>query len=125
MGCCWWGALGSLAPLLEGLEVHVEAMARNLRLSGGAVLAEPAAARLLGEALPSATAQRIAREAGETARREQRDYAEVVLTQPEVAAAVEDAALDAAALRTALTIDLYIGSSEAQVTRVLMRLDPS
>ncbi|WFF40661.1 adenylosuccinate lyase family protein [Salinicola endophyticus] len=118
------GALGSLAPLLAGLEVHVDAMARNLRLSGGAVLAEPAA-RLLGEALPSATAQRIAREAGETARREQRDYAEVVLAQPEVAAAVEDATLDAAALRTALTIDLYIGSSEAQVTRVLMRLDPS
>lgn len=111
------GALESLAHLLEGLEVHEAAMARNLRLSGGAVMAEPAA-RLLSAVLDSEQASRIARDAGERARLAQRDYADVLLEIPEVAAAIEGDRL-----RAALSIDLYIGSSRKQVERVLEHLE--
>lgn len=106
------GMLESMIPLLEGLEVHQAAMAHNLRLSSAAVLAEPAT-RLLSTVLDADSAQRFAREAGERARLEQRDYAEVLLEAPEV-----KAALESDELRAKLSIDLYLGSNALQVERV-------
>ncbi len=113
---CLEGALESTVPLIERLEVHEEAMTRNLRLSGGAIMAEPAT-RLLSHIIDSDEAQDLARRAGDKARQECRDYAEVLLEYPAVAGR-----LDADAVRAALTIDLYIGSSGTQVDRLLSRL---
>ncbi|SDL39840.1 3-carboxy-cis,cis-muconate cycloisomerase [Modicisalibacter muralis] len=110
------GALESLAALLEGLEVHREAMRRNLAITGGAIMAEPAA-RVLTPALGSDTAKRIAREAAETARHEGSEYAKALLAHGEVAGRI-----DAETLRAAVQPELYIGSSRAQVERVLKAL---
>ena len=107
------GALETLAALLSGLEVHGEVMQRNLAVTGGAIMAEPAA-RVLVPALGSDTAKRIAREASETARAQGRPYADVLLEHPEVAGKV-----DAPTLREAVRPELYIGSSQAQVERAL------
>jgi len=110
------GALESMVALIEGLEVHEDAMTRNLRLSGGAIMAEPAT-RLLSRIMDSDTAQDLAQRASDKARHERRDYAEVLLEYPDVIGR-----LDADAVRTALAIDLYIGSSGIQVDRLLSRL---
>lgn len=111
------GALESMVPLIEGLEVHEEAMTRNLRLTGGTIMAE-SATRLLSGIMDSDEAQDLARRAGDKARQECRDYAEVLLEYPDVVGR-----LDADAVRAALAIDLYFGSSEAQVDRILSRLE--
>jgi len=110
------GALESMVPLIEGLEVHEEAMTRNLRLSGGAIMAEPAT-RLLSSIMDNDEARELVQRAGDKARHECRDYAEVLLEYPDVVGR-----LDADAIRAALTIDRYIGSSEVQVDRLLSRL---
>ncbi|MED5501129.1 MAG: adenylosuccinate lyase family protein [Pseudomonadota bacterium] len=110
------GALESMVPLLDGLEVHEEMMTRNLRLSGGAIMAEPAM-RLLSRIMDSGKAQDLAHRASEKARHECRDYAETLLEFSEVAGR-----LDADAVRAALAIDLYTGSSGTQVDRLLSRL---
>ncbi|NRB56956.1 MAG: adenylosuccinate lyase family protein [Salinicola sp.] len=110
------GALESMVPLLEGLEVHEASMKRNLRLSGGAIMAEPAT-RLLCDIMSSDDALELAQRAGEEARRECRDYAEVLL---EFSAVAED--LDPDEVRSALSIELYIGSSLHQVDRCLSYL---
>ncbi|MFC3283344.1 class-II fumarase/aspartase family protein [Litchfieldella rifensis] len=107
------GALEQAAVLLEGLEVHPEAMRRNLEASGGAIMAEPVS-RLLAPLVGQDAAKRISAEAAETARRQGLPYAEVLKTHPEVNGKVEAAALeDAAAPAT------YIGSSKAQVARTV------
>lgn len=111
------GALESLVVLWEGLEVHPETMRHNLALSGGAIMAEPAA-RFLADALGADAAQRIAKEAAETSRRERRDYADVLLADEEVARQV-----DAQRLRACVDPGLYIGSSPWQVQRVLDALE--
>ncbi|GHB14991.1 class-II fumarase/aspartase family protein [Modicisalibacter luteus] len=110
------GVLETLATLLGGLEVHAEAMQRNLAVTGGAIMAEPAA-RVLVPAVGSDTAKRIAREASETARVQGRPYADVLLEHTDVAGKVDEAAL-----RDAVRPELYIGSSHAQVERVLNAL---
>jgi 3-carboxy-cis,cis-muconate cycloisomerase len=107
------GALESMMPLIEGLEVHEEAMTRNLRLSGGAIMAEPATC-LLSRIMDFDEARDLAQRAGDKARHERRDYAEVLLEEPDVVGR-----LDADGVRAALAIDLYIGSSGTQVDRLL------
>ncbi|MFD2436357.1 lyase family protein [Modicisalibacter luteus] len=79
-------------------------------------MAEPAA-RVLVPAVGSDTAKRIAREASETARVQGRPYADVLLEHTDVAGKVDEAAL-----RDAVRPELYIGSSHAQVERVLNAL---
>ncbi|WP_129138992.1 class-II fumarase/aspartase family protein [Modicisalibacter coralii] len=111
------GALETLRQLLGGLEVHPEAMARNLAVTGGAIMAEPAA-RFLQSVLDSDDARRVAREASETARRDGVTYAEALLAHERVAGS----GIDAEALRRAVHPESYIGSSRQLVERVLERL---
>jgi len=110
------GALETLTVLLEGVEVHRDAMQRNLMLTGGAIMAEPAA-RVLTPSLGSDEAKRIARESAEIARQQQRSYAEVLLAHDAISDTV-----DAETLRAAVDPNLYIGSSRAQVERALKAL---
>ncbi|MBZ9540302.1 adenylosuccinate lyase family protein [Modicisalibacter tunisiensis] len=112
------GALETLRHLLDGLEVHPEAMARNLAVTGGAIMAEPAA-RVLQGVLASDEARRVAREASEVARRDGVAYAEALLAHERVAGS----GIDAEALRQAVRPESYIGSSRQLVDRVLERLD--
>ncbi|MEA3251776.1 MAG: adenylosuccinate lyase family protein [Pseudomonadota bacterium] len=111
------GALETLGHLLAGLEVDERAMARNLAVTGGAIMAEPAA-RVLQTVMVSDDAKRVAREASETARRDGIAYADALLAHGRVAGSD----IDAAALRNAVRPELYIGSSRALVERVGERL---
>ncbi|MGJ7462788.1 hypothetical protein ACR80S_16975 [Halomonas sp. MA07-2] len=60
------GALEQAAVLLEGMEVHPEAMRRNLATTGGGIMAEPVA-KLLAPTLGPGAAKRISAEAAEAA----------------------------------------------------------
>tara|TARA_R110000796_G_scaffold215409_1_gene331391 strand:- start:2334 stop:3662 length:1329 start_codon:yes stop_codon:yes gene_type:complete len=105
------GALEQVAVLLEGLEVYPEHMQRNLSATGGGIMAEPVA-RLLAPALGTDRAKAVSAEAAETARREARAYADVLLTHPDVKGII-----DPEALRDACDPALYLGSSIDQVLR--------
>ncbi|WP_445003851.1 class-II fumarase/aspartase family protein [Halomonas mongoliensis] len=105
------GALEQAAVLLEGLEVHPEAMKRNLAVTGGGIMAEPVA-KLLAPTLGPDAAKRISAEAAETARLQGVPYAEALAAHGEVQGRLTDAAL-----ARATDPSLYIGSSRAQVAR--------
>ena len=111
------GALETLHHLLGGLEVHDQVMARNLGMTGGSIMAEPAA-RVLQSVLSNDEARRVAREASENARRDGVDYAEALLAHEDIAGS----AIDADALRQAVRPESYIGSSRCLVERVIERL---
>ncbi|MCE8039712.1 adenylosuccinate lyase family protein [Halomonas sp. MCCC 1A11062] len=105
------GALEQAAVLLEGLEVHPEAMRRNLAATGGGIMAEPVS-RLLAPTLGQEAAKRISAEAAESARLQGVAYADALLAHPELQGQVE-----AQALHQATDPALYLGSSRAQVRR--------
>ena len=105
------GALEQAAAMLEGLEVHPEAMRRNLAATGGGIMAEPVA-KLLAPTLGTDAAKRISAEAAETARRQGTPYAEALNKHPEV-----QGRLDAEAVAQATDPALYLGSSQRQVQR--------
>lgn len=107
------GALEQAAVLLEGLEVHPEAMRRNLAVTGGGIMAEPVS-RLLAPALGQDAAKRISAEAAETARLQGIPYAEALNAHPDV-----QGRLDPEAVARATDPALYLGSSQAQVQRAI------
>ena len=106
------GALDTLQRLLAGLEVHGDRMRANLALTGGAILTAPATAFLAAH-IDAEHASTLVQQATENARRSGHDLADCLLAQPEVAAAV-----DAAALRAALDPAAHTGASAAHVARV-------
>ncbi|NWN83093.1 MAG: adenylosuccinate lyase family protein [Halomonas sp.] len=106
------GALEQAAVLLEGLEVHPEAMQRNLAATGGGIMAEPVT-KLLTPALGADAAKRVSAEAAETARLQGTAYADALGLHPEV-----QGRLDADMLARATDPALYLGSSRGQIQRV-------
>nr|WP_298415073.1 adenylosuccinate lyase family protein [uncultured Halomonas sp.] len=107
------GVLERLVELFEGLEVHSEAMRRNLEITGRAIMAEPVA-RLLAPVLGQDAAKRLSTEAAETACRTGRSYAEVLGNHGEV-----QGRIDASELDRVTNPALYLGSSKAQVERAV------
>lgn len=107
------GVLEQLAVLFEGLEVHPDAMRRNLAITGGAIMAEPVS-RLLAPVVGQDAVKRIAAEAADTARRTQRPYAAVLAAHAEVKGKVGIAELEAVADPAS-----YVGSSRQQVVRAI------
>lgn len=105
------GALEQAAVLLEGLEVHPEAMQRNLAATGGGIMAEPVA-KLLSPTLGPDAAKRISAEAAETARLQGMVYAAALNTHPEV-----QGRLDPDQVARVTDPSLYLGGSRAQVAR--------
>ena len=105
------GALEQAAVLLEGLEVHPEAMQRNLAATGGGIMAEPVA-KLLAPTLGPDAAKRISAEAAETARLQGGGYAAALNAHPEV-----QGRLDPEQVARVTEPSLYLGSSRAQVAR--------
>ena len=111
------GALEQAAALLEGLEVHPEAMRRNLAITGGGIMAEPVS-RLLAPVVGQAAAKRISAEAADTARLQGVSYAEALEAHPEVRGK-----LDPEALHRVTDPAFYLGSSQAQVRRAIAWLE--
>jgi 3-carboxy-cis,cis-muconate cycloisomerase len=107
------GALEQTVTLLEGLEVYPEAMRRNLALTGGGIMAEPAS-KVLAPITGQDAAKRISGEAAETARYLGASYAEALNAHPEV-----QGKLDPEVVRQATDPSLYLGSSQAQVKRAI------
>ncbi|SHL20924.1 class-II fumarase/aspartase family protein [Halomonas caseinilytica] len=110
------GALEQAAVLLEGLEVHAEAMQRNLTVTGGAIMAEPVT-RLLTPHLGTEQAKALAAEAAEQARQQRIPYADslealMVSRHGELSGEIGRADLEAVTDPA-----LYLGSSQAQVDR--------
>ena len=105
------GALEQVAVMLEGLEVYPEVMRRNLGITGGGIMAEPVAG-LLGSELGSDRAKVVSAEAAETARLENRPYADVLAEHPEIRDRVGPEQL-----REACEPSCYLGSSNDQVNR--------
>lgn len=105
------GALEQAAVLLEGLEVHPEAMQRSLAATGGGIMAEPVA-KLLAPTLGPDAAKRISAEAAETARLQGVAYAAALNAHPEV-----QGRLDPEEVACVTDPSLYLGSSRAQVAR--------
>ncbi|MBB3331687.1 3-carboxy-cis,cis-muconate cycloisomerase [Halomonas campaniensis] len=105
------GALEQAAVLLEGLEVHPEAMQRNLAATGGGIMAEPVA-KLLAPTLGPDAAKRISAEAAETARLQGVAYAAALNVHPEV-----QGRLDPEEVARVTDPSLYLGSSRVQVAR--------
>lgn len=108
------GAAAALAGTLGGLEVHPEAMRRNLELTGGLILAEAVSTALVSSGLGRLEAHELmqeasrrAAEAGRPLRDELRDDAGV---SARLSADELDRALDPAA---------YLGSAEEFVERAL------
>lgn len=106
------GALETVQLLLAGLEVHTDAMQRNLAATGGAILAAPATA-FLARYLDRDRAAELVQQASRNAATESRDFAEVLLEQPEITAAVEPSEL-----RAAVDPAAHVGASRAQVARL-------
>ena len=106
------GSLETLQLLLEGLDVHPDAMRRNLALTGGAILAGPATT-FLARYLDRERATALVQAAHQSAVGERREFAEVLLEQPEIHDAV-----DAQELRAAVDPSAHVGASRAQVARL-------
>lgn len=113
------GALEQLAVLLEGLEVHPQAMRRNLAITGGAIMAEPVS-RLLAPVVGQDAAKRISAETAQRARLDARPYAKVLAEHPEVKGQLSEAELS-----EAVDPSLYTGSSKRQVARAIEWLNQS
>lgn len=118
------GALEQAAVLLEGLEVHPQAMQRNLAITGGAIMAEPVS-RMLAPIVGQDTAKRISAEAAETARVSGRPYAQVLHEQLLAEHHEVEGRLGMADLERATDPGLYLGSSQAQVQRAIDWLEGS
>lgn len=106
------GALETLELLLAGLEVHEDAMRRNLAATDGAILAGPATT-FVARYLPPERASELVRTAIQTAAAMHVDLADALLEQPEIAEAV-----DTSALRGALDPLANAGASLAHVERL-------
>jgi 3-carboxy-cis,cis-muconate cycloisomerase len=106
------GSLDTLQALLAGVEVHAEAMRRNLNTTGGAILAKPAIEWLAQHIERERATERV-HEAHRIAAREQREFADVLLDAPEIHSAV-----DAEQLRQALAPLAHVGASARQIDRV-------
>jgi len=108
------GAAAALAGTLGGLEVHPEAMRRNLELTGGLVLAEAVSTALVASGLGRMQAHELVKEASRRAAEARRPLGDVLRDD----ARVSDR-LSADELDRALDPAAYLGSAEEFVERAL------
>lgn len=108
------GAAAALAGTLGGLEVHPEAMRRNLELTGGLILAEAVSTALVASGLGRLEAHELMQEASRRAAEAGRPLRDELRNDAGVSARLSadelDRALDPAA---------YLGSAEEFVERAL------
>lgn len=108
------GAAAALAGTLGGLEVHPEAMRRNLELTGGLILAEAVSTALVASGLGRLEAHELMQEASRRAAEAGRPLRDELRNDAGVSARLSadelDRALDPAA---------YLGSAEEFIERAL------
>ena len=107
------GALSHIKDMAAGLEVHSDKMSQNLNLTGGLVLAE-AVAFALRESLGKEKSHTIVEEAARRAAQDRSDFAELLLSYPEVRKH-----LSAADLSRLLDPSNYLGSAAEMTEKVL------
>lgn len=115
--CLAEGALEQLQVLLDGLQVHPDAMRRNLELTGGLIMAEPVK-QVLTLLVDADQAARITGEAADEARRTGAAFADTLASHPAVSELDNEEAL-----RRATRPEHYLGSAGQQVDAVLTWLD--
>jgi 3-carboxy-cis,cis-muconate cycloisomerase len=107
------GALAHMKEVVDGLEVHSDEMSQNVNLTRGLILAE-AVAFALRESLGREKSHKIVEEAARRAAQERSDFAEVLLSYPDVRRH-----LSAADLSRLLDPANYLGSALEMTDRVL------
>jgi 3-carboxy-cis,cis-muconate cycloisomerase len=107
------GALARTNEIVAGLEIHPEKMSQNLNVTHGLVLAE-AVAFALRERLGKEKSHQIVEEAAKRAVKDGRDFAEVLLSYPDVSGHISRAELS-----RLLDPANYLGSAEEMTERVL------
>ena len=107
------GALARTSEIVAGLEVHPEKMSRNLNVNRGLVLAE-AVAFALRERLGKEKSHKIVEEAARRAVKDGRDFADVLLSYPDVSSHISRAELS-----RLLDPASYLGSAEEMTEKVL------
>jgi 3-carboxy-cis,cis-muconate cycloisomerase len=107
------GALAHTQAIVDGLEVHADKMSRNMSLTHGLVLAE-AVAFALREHIGKEKSHKIVEEAARRAVREGRDFADVLMSLPEI-----NSRLSRAELSCLLDPANYLGSAIEMTEKML------
>jgi 3-carboxy-cis,cis-muconate cycloisomerase len=107
------GALAQMNEIVAGLEIHPQKMSQNMKLTRGLVLAE-AVAFALREALGKEKSHKLVEEASRCAAQDGRDFADVLLSYPEVTAHISRAELS-----RLLDPANYLGSAIEMTQKVL------
>ena len=107
------GALARTNEIVTGLDVHPDKMSQNLNVTHGLVLAE-AVAFALRERLGKENSHKIVEEAAKRAVKDGRDFADVLLSYPDVSGHISRAELF-----RLLDPANYLGSAEEMTEKVL------
>jgi len=107
------GALARTNEIVAGLEVHPEKMSQNLNITRGLVLAE-AVAFALRERLGKEKSHKIVEDAARRAVKDGRDFADILLSSPDVTSHISPAELS-----RLLDPANYLGSAEEMTEKVL------
>jgi len=107
------GALARTNEIVAGLEVHPEKMSQNLNITRGLVLAE-AVAFALRERLGKEKSHKIVEDAARRAVKDGRDFADILLSSPDVTSHISRAELS-----RLLDPANYLGSAEEMTEKVL------
>ena len=107
------GSLAHMKEIADGLELHPEKMSRNVNLTHGLVLAE-AVAFALRERIGKEKSHKIVEEAARRAAQEGSDFAEVLISYPEVSSH-----LSRAELSRLLDPANYLGSTVEMIDKFL------
>jgi 3-carboxy-cis,cis-muconate cycloisomerase len=107
------GALARTNEIVAGLEIHPEKMSQNLNVTRGLILAE-AVAFALRERLGKEKSHKIVEEAAGRAVKDGRDFADVLLSEPEISGHISRAELS-----RLLDPANYLGSAEEMTEKVL------
>jgi 3-carboxy-cis,cis-muconate cycloisomerase len=110
-------AAEAVAEALEHLDVHPDAMNRNLELTGGLIMAEPVVLALAGH-VGRSPARALVDAAVERAAGQRRPFRDVLAEDPDIARW-----LDRNALETLLRPESYLGAAADFVARVLAAAD--
>ncbi|MGE4527892.1 MAG: adenylosuccinate lyase family protein [Rhodospirillaceae bacterium] len=105
-------AIVSMTAVVSGLEVDRKAIARNLKMTGGAILSEAVMFRL-GEKLGKQSAHHLLHAATAEALHSGKTFREAVLSQPKIAAALTPDELE-----NMMNYGKYTGTATAQVAAV-------
>jgi 3-carboxy-cis,cis-muconate cycloisomerase len=107
------GAVARTRELLDGLDVHIDRMGRNLAQTGGLLMSEHVM-MVLAQRTGRQRAHQLVRAAADESARSGRDFRELLIADPAITQHLTPAELEAA-----LDPAAYLGSAEALIDRAL------